>query len=77
VPGLSYTKDVKAWFEDVVGIIARNLTDLERRGRLKELAKWAWFAREFRSGLERSNPLALKSWGLSLDAIPWPEWQDT
>jgi len=46
-----------------------NSIELESKGRLNELAKWAWFAREFRSGLERLNPNLLKSFGVSPDAI--------
>lgn len=72
IPGDSYGANVKTWFEDVIGIIARNLTELESRGKLNELAKWTWFAREFRSGLERLNPQLLKAFGVSLDAISWP-----
>jgi hypothetical protein len=67
-PGTSYTTDTIAWFKDVVPIVSGNLERMEKAGQLKELAKWRWFAREFRSGLERTNPLALQSLGISLDA---------
>jgi hypothetical protein len=70
-PGDSYGANVRAWFGDVIGIVARNLTELESGGRLNELAKWAWFAREFRSGLERMNPHLLKSLGVSPEAVSW------
>jgi hypothetical protein len=73
IPGPTFGPSTKAWFDDVNLIVARNLTELESNGRLNELAKWAWFAREFRSGLERLNPNILKSFGVSTDAISWPK----
>jgi hypothetical protein len=72
-PGPAYGPSVKAWFDDVNQIVARNLTELESNGRLNEFAKWAWFANEFRSGLERLNPNILKSFGVSPDSISWPK----
>jgi len=74
-PGEIYAATVKDWFNDVTALVAKNLTDLEQSGKLKEFAKWAWFAREFRSGLERVNPQMLKFVGILLEAIPWPEWR--
>jgi hypothetical protein len=68
-PGDTFLADAKTWFSQVVGIIERNLRTLETQGKLNELAKWSWFAREFHSGLERLNPMVLESFGLSLDAI--------
>ncbi len=73
IPADSHAASVKAWIKDAIDIIARNLTELESQGRLNEQAKWAWFAREFRSGLERQNPGLLKAIGVSLDTIPWPK----
>jgi hypothetical protein len=73
LPGDRYAASVKEWFDDVTALVAKNLTELEGSGKLNELAKWAWFAREFRSGLERLNPQLLKSLGVSLDAISWPK----
>lgn len=70
-PGEHYNTHMKAWFEGAISIVGRNLAELETSGRLNELAKWSWFAREFRSGLERLNPQALTAFGISLDAIPW------
>jgi hypothetical protein len=70
-PGQDYGANIRAWFADVVEIVARNLKELESSGKLNELAKWTWFAREFRRGLERMNPMLLKSFGVSLDAISW------
>lgn len=52
IPGPSWGENVKLWFDDVIPIISRKLTELENSGRMKEFAKWAWFAREFRSALE-------------------------
>lgn len=72
IPGDSYAANLRAWLDDVIGIITRNLTELEEQGRLNELAKWAWFAREFRSDMGRLNPDLLQAFGVSLDAIPWP-----
>lgn len=71
-PGDAYGANVRAWFNHVLAVVARNLTELESRGSLNELAKWAWFAREFRGGLESMNPGILKSLEISLDAISWP-----
>jgi hypothetical protein len=68
-PGESYGADVKAWFEEVVPLIARKLTELRNTGNLNALAKWGWFAREFRDGVRRMNPLSLKSFGVQPDAI--------
>jgi hypothetical protein len=71
LPGSSYGAALKAWFEVVVALIAGNLNEFESGGRLNELAKWAWFAREFRSGLERMNPELLRALNISLDAVSW------
>jgi len=71
MPGQDYGANVRAWFTDVVEIVAKNLRELESSGKLNELAKWTWFAREFRRGLERMNPGLLKSLGVSLDTISW------
>lgn len=71
--GHSYVTSVKSCFDDIIAIVSKNLIELESCGRQNELAKWAWFAREFRCGLERiNNPQFLESLGVSLDAIPWP-----
>jgi hypothetical protein len=72
MPGDNHAANVKEWFEDISGIIDKNLREFESKGELKKLAKWAWFAREFRSGLERLNSEVLNSFGVSLNAIPWP-----
>lgn len=66
-----FSASARTWFLEVVPIISRNLEDLERAGKLKELSKWAWFAREFREGLEGINPKILESLGISTDSIPW------
>ena len=72
LPANSYPAGVDARIKHVISTIARKLTEFERQGKLNELAKWAWFAREFRSSLEREDPKILKVAGVSLDAIPWP-----
>jgi hypothetical protein len=72
-PGENWFAAVKLWFDDVVTVIDGSLTELENSGRLNEFAKWAWFARQFRSALETQNPELLKSAGVSLDAISWPK----
>ncbi len=69
--GESYASNVKAWFEDVIGIVDKKLQELENKGKLKEFAKWAWFAREFLSGLEQQDQHILKSLGVFPEAIPW------
>jgi hypothetical protein len=48
-PGEGYGPGVKAWLDDVIAIISKNLAELESQGRLNELSKWAWFARQFRA----------------------------
>jgi hypothetical protein len=68
--GDTYPEDIKAWFAEVIARIASNLTELESKGRLRELAKWAWFAREFRSGMERPCWQHLKALGISAEEIP-------
>jgi hypothetical protein len=72
-PGNTWGPHVKAWLDDAVAVISRNLMDLESKGRLKEFSKWAWFARQFRAGLEKTNPKLLVDMGISPDAIEWPE----
>jgi hypothetical protein len=71
VRGSDHTERTKAWFQDVVVIIARKLTELQRDGRLNELAKWTWFAREFRRGIEGLPPEVSGAYGVSLSEIPW------
>ena len=68
--GEKFGVTTKEWFDNVAALIAQKLTELENGGRLNELAKWAWFAREFRSGLGRLPPQGLVDLGISLDAIP-------
>jgi hypothetical protein len=63
---------VKAWFQDVVAIVARKLSELQRDGKLNELAKWTWFSCEFRRGIESLPPELLATYGLSLSEVPWP-----
>jgi hypothetical protein len=72
-PGPDYAANAGAWFEEVVGIVDRNLREFELKGKLGELAKWSWFAREFRDRLERQNPEFIKGFRISLDMIPWPK----
>ena len=69
--GPDWKKNIKARFEGVIGPIAMNLEDLKEKGKQTELSKWAWFAHEFRSALERVPAETLAALGLSLDAIPW------
>jgi hypothetical protein len=38
-PGEKFREAVKKWFNDVTVIVARNMTELENRGRLNELAR--------------------------------------
>ena len=70
-PGDGYAERLKEWLEDVTKLIAKNLAELESKGKLKELAKWTWFAREFRNGLESLDPKILEVFGISLDKISW------
>jgi len=71
--GENWFEAAKLWFDDVTAVINRNLTELESSGRMNEFAKWAWFARQFRRALETLKPEFLKSVGVSLDAISWPQ----
>jgi len=72
-PGENYGANTKAWFAEAVGVIENNLRELESGRKLKELSKWAWFAREFRSGMERLNPELRKALGISPESIPLPK----
>ncbi len=73
LPGDTWGATAKAWFDDVSAIIAAKLIELQSSDKLKEFAKWAWFAREFRSGLERLPPQLLSSLGVSVDEFPRPK----
>ena len=66
--GPSYGAEVNGWFNEIVPVVSRNLETLHKAGKLKEFAKWSWFANEFRSGLERTNPRVLQMGGVSIDA---------
>jgi hypothetical protein len=70
-PGNDWGTNVKAWFDEAVQLVTRKLNELQGAGKLNELAKWGWFARQFREGLQRMNPQLLKSLSISLDAISW------
>lgn len=70
-PGNDYAQRTKAFFNDVVSVVAAKLSEFQRDGRLKELAKWTWFARELRRRLESLSPELLGAFGVSLSEIPW------
>lgn len=70
-PGNDYTERTKAWFQDVIAIIANKHTELRKDGKLKELANWVWFSREFRRGVEVIPAGARDAFGVPLSAIPW------
>lgn len=70
-PGEGYSAGVRAWLSDAVAVISNKLLDLEAKGQLKEIAKWEWFAREFRRGVESLNPQLLTAFGLSPSDINW------
>jgi hypothetical protein len=71
-PTQRYTADVRKRLDEVIPVIIRNLTELRAKGELTKFAKWAWFARQFRAGLEKAHPEHLKALGISLDMIPVP-----
>jgi hypothetical protein len=71
-PGNDYTQRTKEFFNDVVSVVNTKLRVLQREGRLKELAKWVWFAHELRRGLEGLQPEHLGALGISPNEIPWP-----
>lgn len=64
---------IKSWLDNVVAVINQNVTELNKAGRLNHMAKWVWFARRFRAGLESLPTELLASFGCSLDNIPWSE----
>jgi hypothetical protein len=70
-PGNEYTQRTKAFFGEVVNIVSTKLSVLQREGRLKELAKWTWFSRELRRGLQGLSPQMLGAFGVSLGEVPW------
>lgn len=70
-PGNDHTQRTKAFFDDIVGVITTKFSELEGEGRLKELAKWTWFSRELRRGLQSLPPELLGGLGVSLSEIPW------
>jgi hypothetical protein len=71
-PGNDYTQRTRAFFGEVINIVSTKLNELRRQGRLKELAKWTWFARELRRGLEGPPSQMLGAFGVSISEIPWP-----
>jgi hypothetical protein len=70
-PGNNYLAEVKTWWDSVIPVIERNLRDLEHTGKLKELAKWTWFAKNFAQTMRSKNPRILQSAGVSLAALSW------
>jgi hypothetical protein len=70
--GENWAEKLKAWYHNATEVIGKNLKRFEDEGKLNELSKWAWYAHEFRSGLERLSPEMLKGLGLSLGAVSWP-----
>jgi hypothetical protein len=72
-PGDDWPANIKFWLNGVVPIIQANLTNLELKGKLNEFAKWTWFARRFRTSLERLGPEGLNAVGISLDTITWSQ----
>jgi hypothetical protein len=68
--GDEWTKNVKKWLSEVVPLVHARLQDYERAGRLNELAKWSWFARQFRAELGKFSDM-LDSLEMPLASIPW------
>src|ERR1700738_1138670 len=73
LPGENFAKNTKEWINHIVPLIARNLTELEKAGKLKEFSKWAWFARHLRDGIGRLPAGLLQSFGVLPDIIPVPK----
>ena len=48
----SGTDSAKAWYQEAVFVVSRNLATLKDSGNVNAFAKWTWFARQFRNGLE-------------------------
>lgn len=65
-----YRQRAIQWINKVVEVIEANFAELRTNGRLNEFAKWAWFAREFRTAIERLDRVTLGELGLSVDQIP-------
>ncbi len=70
-PGEKSNDYIKKRFERIVRLTTDNLKDLEENEKLTEYSKWAWFAHEFRSAMERLPSGMLEAMGVSMDAIPW------
>jgi hypothetical protein len=70
-PGDDYAEKSQTWFRDVVAIVSRKLIELQKDGRLNELAKWTWFSREFRRGMESLPSELLGAYGLSVSELRW------
>jgi hypothetical protein len=69
--GGGWNSNFTLWFDRAVATIDKNLKDLEKSGRLNELAKWTWFAKKFKAALRRFDQNLLKSLEISIDTIPW------
>jgi hypothetical protein len=69
-PGDQWARHAKQWFSEISAIIEGSLKRLESEGKLNELAKWIWFARNLREGLGRLPAGAFNDIGLSLETLP-------
>jgi hypothetical protein len=70
-PGNEWAASIKRWFQEVVLVVQSSLNAHAQTGKLKELAKWTWFARRFREAVENLPEPGRKAIGISLDDIPW------
>lgn len=69
-PGDGATNKIQVWFSEVSKIIGNNLEQLEADRQLNPFAKWSWFARQFRTSLEKVYPGTLEAFGITLDLLP-------
>jgi hypothetical protein len=67
-PGDHWQAEVKQWLEETIAVVGAALETHAREGRIKEFAKWTWFAKRFRKALEKSPA---RYSGVSIEAIPW------
>ena len=69
--GPRHSSKLKIWFADIISILQRNITSLERAGKLDELAKWSWFARRYRAAIGSIPEGTRVALDLPLEKIPF------
>jgi hypothetical protein len=62
------------WYKEAIAVVAQSLKKSKDGDDVDTLAKWAWFARQFRTGLEtleKRNPHYFKLLAGDLNLLPW------